>query len=222
MAPEKDREAALRDRENVRVVVRVRPLSDKEIQAGYKSLVATDDRNCSIHVTNPSAAEGEPPKVFTFDSVFGEDSKQVDVYNLAARPIVENVLEGYNGTIFAYGQTGTGKTFTMEGVRSIPEKKGIIPNSFAHIFGHIAKAEEDKKFLVRVSYLEIYNEEVRDLLRQDQSVRLEVKERPDVGVYVKDLLTHVVHNADEMDKIMTLGNKNRMYLKMLHIQNIIC
>lgn len=64
------------------------------------------------------------------------------------------------------------------------------------------------RFLVRVSYLEIYNEEVRDLLRQDQSVRLEVKERPDVGVYVKDLLTHVVHNAGEMDRIMTLGNKN--------------
>lgn len=67
------------------------------------------------------------------------------------------------------------------------------------------------RFLVRVSYLEIYNEEVRDLLRQDQSVRLEVKERPDVGVYVKDLLTHVVHNADEMDRIMTLGNKNRKW-----------
>ncbi|MPC08094.1 Kinesin-like protein KIF3A [Portunus trituberculatus] len=65
------------------------------------------------------------------------------------------------------------------------------------------------RFLVRVSYLEIYNEEVRDLLRQDQSVRLEVKERPDVGVYVKDLLTHVVHNAGEMDRIMTLGNKNK-------------
>ena len=73
---------------------------------------------------------------------------QVDVYNLAARPIVENVLEGYNGTIFAYGQTGTGKTFTMEGVRSVPELKGIIPNSFAHIFGHIAKAEDDKKLVI--------------------------------------------------------------------------
>lgn len=70
---------------------------------------------------------------------------QVDVYNIAARPIVENVLEGYNGTIFAYGQTGTGKTYTMEGIRSVSELKGIIPNSFAHIFGHIAKAEGDKK-----------------------------------------------------------------------------
>ncbi|XP_045612288.1 kinesin-like protein KIF3A isoform X1 [Procambarus clarkii] len=209
MAPDKDRETVLKDRENVRVVVRVRPLSEKETHSGYKSMVECDDLNCSLLVTNPDAQAGEPPKVFTFDSVFGQDSKQVDVYNLAARPIVENVLEGYNGTIFAYGQTGTGKTYTMEGVRSVSELKGIIPNSFAHIFGHIAKAEEDKKFLVRVSYLEIYNEEVRDLLRQDQSVRLEVKERPDVGVYVKDLLTHVVHNADEMDRIMTLGNKNR-------------
>lgn len=209
MAPDKDRDGALKDRENVRVVVRVRPLSDSEKKANFACTVESDDLNCSVLVKNLSAQAGEPPKVFTFDSVFGPDSKQVDVYNLAARPIVENVLEGYNGTIFAYGQTGTGKTFTMEGVRSVPELKGIIPNSFAHIFGHIAKAEEDKKFLVRVSYLEIYNEEVRDLLRQDQSVRLEVKERPDIGVYVKDLLTHVVHNADEMDKIMTFGNKNR-------------
>ncbi|NXQ25627.1 KIF3A protein, partial [Alaudala cheleensis] len=78
-----------------------------------------------------------------------------------------------SGTIFAYGQTGTGKTFTMEGVRAVPELRGIIPNSFAHIFGHIAKAEGDTRFLVRVSYLEIYNEEVRDLLGKDQTQRLE-------------------------------------------------
>ncbi|KAL7638809.1 UNVERIFIED_CONTAM: hypothetical protein RMT77_010343 [Armadillidium vulgare] len=202
MAPEKDSD-------KVKVVVRIRPLSDREIQSNFKSVIITDELNCCLFIANPNGQDGEPPKVFTFDAVFGADSKQMDVYNLAARPIVENVLEGYNGTIFAYGQTGTGKTFTMEGVRSVPELKGIIPNSFAHIFGHIAKAEDDKKFLVRVSYLEIYNEEVRDLIRQDQSVRLEVKERPDVGVYVKDLITHVVHNADEMDKIMNLGNKNR-------------
>ena len=107
------------------------------------------------------------------------------MYNRVARPIVSNVLEGYNGTIFAYGQTGTGKTFTMEGDRSVAELKGIIPNSFAHIFGHIAKSGDDKNFLVRVSYLEIYNEEVQDLLGKDQQARLEVKERPDIGVYVK-------------------------------------
>ena len=73
---------------------------------------------------------------------------------------IECAVSRYNGTIFAYGQTGTGKTFTMEGDRSVAELKGIIPNSFAHIFGHIAKAEDNLNFLVRVSYLEIYNEEV--------------------------------------------------------------
>ena len=102
---------------------------------------------------------------------------KVDVYNRVARNIVDNVLEGYNGTIFAYGQTGTGKTFTMEGDRSVPELKGIIPNSFAHIFGHIAKADDHLKFLVRVSYLEIYNEEVRDLLGKDQSLRYALKQK---------------------------------------------
>lgn len=71
----------------------------------------------------------------------------MEVYNEAARPIVQNVLEGYNGTIFAYGQTGTGKTFTMEGNPQAPELRGIIPNSFAHIFGHIAKESERKKFV---------------------------------------------------------------------------
>lgn len=72
------------------------------------------------------------------------------------------------------------------------------------------------RFLVRVSYLEIYNEEVRDLLGKVQTQRLEVKERPDVGVYVKDLSAFVVNNADDMDKIMTLGNKNRQYKAYTH------
>ena len=162
-----------------------------------------------VEIRNPKSEPTDPAKTFTFDTVFAPDSTQMDVYNRVARPIVENVLEGYNGTIFAYGQTGTGKTFTMEGDRSRPEMKGIIPNSFAHIFGHIAKAEEDIKFLVRVSYLEIYNEKVRDLLAKDQTQVLEVKERPDIGVYVKDLSAFVVNNADDMDRVMTMGNKNR-------------
>jgi kinesin family protein 3/17 len=164
---------------------------------------------------------------------------QMEVYNHAARPLVQNVLEGYNGTIFAYGQTGTGKTFTMEGNPQAPELRGIIPNSFAHIFGHIAKESERKKcvvdqlnltiilnfcltkiiyrFLVRVSYLEIYNEEVRDLLSKNQNVHLEIKERPDVGVYVKDLSTYVVNNAEDMERIMTMGNKNRMMPSFIYI-----
>ncbi|XP_028906144.1 kinesin-like protein KIF3A isoform X4 [Ornithorhynchus anatinus] len=194
--------------DNVKVVVRCRPFNEREKAMCYKLSVSVDEMRGTITVNKTDSAN-EPPKTFTFDTVFGPESKQLDVYNLTARPIIDSVLEGYNGTIFAYGQTGTGKTFTMEGVRAVPELRGIIPNSFAHIFGHIAKAEGDTRFLVRVSYLEIYNEEVRDLLGKDQTQRLEVKERPDVGVYIKDLSAYVVNNADDMDRIMTLGHKNR-------------
>ncbi|XP_053573158.1 kinesin-like protein KIF3A isoform X1 [Bombina bombina] len=194
--------------DNVKVVVRCRPLNEREKAMSSKMAVHVDEIRGTITVHKVDSMN-EPPKTFTFDTVFGIDSKQLDVYNLTARPIIDSVLEGYNGTIFAYGQTGTGKTFTMEGVRAVPELRGIIPNSFAHVFGHIAKAEGDTRFLVRVSYLEIYNEEIRDLLAKDQSQRLEVKERPDVGVYIKDLSGYVVNNADDMDRIMTLGHKNR-------------
>ncbi|KAH0629758.1 hypothetical protein JD844_012102 [Phrynosoma platyrhinos] len=168
--------------DNVKVVVRCRPFNEREKTMCYKMAVNVDEMRGTITV-HKTDSSNEPPKTFTFDTVFGPESKQLD--------------------------TGTGKTFTMEGVRAVPELRGIIPNSFAHIFGHIAKAEGDTRFLVRVSYLEIYNEEVRDLLGKDQTQRLEVKERPDVGVYIKDLSAYVVNNADDMDRIMTLGHKNR-------------
>lgn len=199
-----------KDSDNVRVVVRCRPLNETEKTSGCQMVVKVDESSGAITVDVPNADKAsDPPRTFTFDTVFGQNCKQVDIYNEVARPIVECVLEGYNGTIFAYGQTGTGKTFTMEGVRTVPELRGIIPNSFAHVFGAIAKSVDDVRFLVRVSYLEIYNEEVRNLLGKDQTQHLEVKERPDIGVYVKDLLPIVVNNADDMDRMMTIGNKNR-------------
>lgn len=94
------------------------------------------------------------------------------------------MLEGYNGTVFAYGQTGCGKSFSMQGVKSPQEQRGIIPRSFEHIFEAI-DASENMKYLVHASYLEIYNEDIRDLLGDDTRKRLELKEHPDKGVYVK-------------------------------------
>ncbi|XP_033212363.1 kinesin-like protein KIF3A [Belonocnema kinseyi] len=208
MSGTRDNAAKLGEFENVRVVVRVRPLSKKELENNCKKITKIDTLNAEITIEN--ANRGEPPKVFSFDAVFDTNSTQVDIYNETARPIVEKVLQGYNGTIFAYGQTGTGKTYTMSGEKTSPQVRGIIPNTFAHIFGHIAKADENRKFLVRATFLEIYNEEVRDLLGKDQNIRLEVKERADIGVFVKDLSAYVVNNADDLDRIMTLGNKNRI------------
>uniref|UniRef100_A0A1B0AEW8 Kinesin-like protein n=1 Tax=Glossina pallidipes TaxID=7398 RepID=A0A1B0AEW8_GLOPL len=195
--------------ENVRVVVRTRPMDRNEIMSGSLSVIKVDKLKRAITVVKPNATSNEPPKTYYFDNVFDGESNQLDLYVDTARPIVEKVLEGYNGTILAYGQTGTGKTYTMSGNAESPQTKGIIPNAFAHIFGHIAKARENQKFLVRVSYMEIYNEEVRDLLGKDVTKSLEVKERPDIGVFVKDLSGYVVHNADDLENIMRLGNKNR-------------
>lgn len=195
--------------ENVRVVVRVRPMDQREKMDGSYNCVSVDSVNGTVAVTRNNVTPPEPPRVYAYDAVFDSNTSQMDIYVQTASPIVEQVLKGYNGTIFAYGQTGTGKTYTMAGSSTAPELRGIIPNSFAHIFSHIAKAKDDEKFLVCVTYLEIYNEEVRDLLGNNPHQSLEVKERPDIGVFVKDLTGYVVHNADELEKIMTVGDKNR-------------
>ena len=111
--------------------------------------------------------------------------------------------------MFIDGQTGSGKTHTMEGRPDPPELRGVIPNSFQHIFEHIANADGSQHFLVRASYLEIYNEEIRDLLSKDPKNSLELKENVDSGVYVKDLTSFVVKNATEIDHVMQAGKKNR-------------
>lgn len=106
--------------------------------------------------------QGQDEKVFTFDSVYGPESQQRQVYDEAAFPLVEAVIKGYNGTIFAYGQTGCGKTHTMLGSTN---NQGIIPNCIEHIYGFIDDpSNQHKKFLVRCSFIEIYNDEIRDLL----------------------------------------------------------
>jgi kinesin family protein 3/17 len=154
----------------------------------------------------------------------------MEVYNSTARTIVDAVLNGFNGTVFCYGtlgshsilptrqssetlvtlgQTGTGKTFSMQGVPDVPHLRGIIPNTFNHVFDHIARAVH-KKFLVRVSFLEIYNEEIRDLLVKGKGKGgLELKEHPETGVYVKDLSAFVVKSVAEMEQLMTVGNNAR-------------
>lgn len=131
-------------------------------------MVQVDHQNQQVHLFKPQ----EPvPRTFTFDVVYGEDSTQQQVYDECGFSLVESVLEGYNGTMFAYGQTGCGKTHTMMGpLFSLDEKaanqeeRGVIPRTVRHIFGFIDEAEKGKKFLVRCSYLEIYNESILDLL----------------------------------------------------------
>ena len=135
-------------------------------------------------------------------------SKQETIYEETVMPIVDFVLEGYNGTIFAYGQTGTGKTFTMEGEDTVPEQGGIMPRSFETIFKAI-EADPSKQYLVRASYMELYKEDIRDLLSKNPKNKLEIREKPDTGVYVKDLCSFVVRSVKEIKEIMYTGRGNR-------------
>ena len=163
-----------------------------------------------MSISNPSSANAEPPKQFTFDSVYDHTNTQREIYEETALPIVRAAMEGYNGTVFCYGQTGTGKTHTMEGSLDPPAERGIIPNAFDTVFADIDASEAvDKTFLVRASFLEIYNENVRDLLAKDQTKTCALKETPEKGVYVDGLTTFVVKSAEEMREVLEVGKKNR-------------
>nr|XP_015813848.2 kinesin-like protein KIF17 [Nothobranchius furzeri] len=193
--------------ESVKVVVRCRPLNDREKALSSKMVLSMDLQHCQCFIEKPGAVD-EPPKPFTFDGTYHIEQTTEQLYNEIAYPLVEGVTEGYNGTIFAYGQTGSGKSFTMQGVSDPAAQRGVIPRAFEHIFESIQCAE-NTKFLVRASYLEIYNEEVRDLLGSDTKQRLELKEHPERGVYVRDLSMHTVHSVGECERIVEQGWRNR-------------
>uniref|UniRef100_A0A3B5QZS1 Kinesin-like protein n=1 Tax=Xiphophorus maculatus TaxID=8083 RepID=A0A3B5QZS1_XIPMA len=198
--------------ESVKVVVRCRPLSRKEESNGPAGgIVQMDLRLGQVILRNPRAPPSEPQKTFTFDAVYDSSSKQRDLYDESVRPLIDSVLAGFNGTIFAYGQTGTGKTYTMQGLWLDPEKQGVIPNAFDHIFTHISRSQSDKQYLVRASYLEIYLEEIRDLLdpNHGNTRGLELRESPETGVYVQDLTSCVCKSIKEIEEVMNVGNQAR-------------
>ncbi|KAM4522098.1 kinesin-like protein KIF3C [Odontesthes bonariensis] len=201
-----------KSRESVKVVVRCRPLNRKEESNGPAGVIVQMDlRLGQVILRNPRALPSEPQKTFTFDAVYDANSKQRDLYDESVRPLIDSVLAGFNGTIFAYGQTGTGKTYTMQGAWRDPEKRGVIPNAFDHVFTHISRSQSDKQYLVRASYLEIYLEEVRDLLdpNHGNARGLELRESPETGVYVQDLTSCVCKSIKEIEEVMNVGNQAR-------------
>ncbi|KAL1505510.1 hypothetical protein ABEB36_005059 [Hypothenemus hampei] len=198
----------LTSNESVQVIVRCRPLSLKEVQQDYRSVVKIYSNRGVIEVENPKArTENERSKIFTYDAVYDEQSTQQALYDETIRPLVASVLEGYNGCVFAYGQTGTGKTYTMEGGDDI-EEMGIIPRAFDQIWSHIAR-KTGVEFLVSVRYMEIYMEEIRDLLRIKSTKTHELREQTGEGVVVTNLHSHTCQSAKDMLKAMKTGNINR-------------
>nr|AEG74528.1 kinesin-2 motor subunit FLA8 [Dunaliella salina] len=192
--------------EAVKVVVRCRPLNSKEKADGRQQIVDMDTKSGQVSLRNPAADSSEAPKTFTFDAAYDANCTQEQIFEQSAKSIVNSCMQGYNGTIFAYGQTGTGKSHTMTGQPG--EQAGIIPRSFAHIFEGV-EGSSDTQWMVRASFLEIYNEEVRDLLSKDPKNKLDVKEHKESGVYVKGLNAFVVKSVPELQNVLAVGDKNR-------------
>lgn len=152
--------------------------------------------------------DGQRKAAFTFDRVFGPDSIQEELYNYAAKPVVEDVLKGYNGTIFAYGQTSSGKTHTMEGPDIDGPDRGIIPRIVQNIFQYIELAPVTLEFTVRVTYFEIYMEKIRDLLC-DGNDNLQIHENRERGVYVRHATELFMQDTEEVMEVMRSGAMRR-------------
>ncbi|XP_078152877.1 P-loop containing nucleoside triphosphate hydrolases superfamily protein [Carex rostrata] len=210
---------------NVQVILRCRPFNDDELRSKAPQVVTCDDPNREVSVTQ-SIAGKSIDRVFTFDKVFGPNSKQKDLYNQAVIPIVKEVLEGFNCTIFAYGQTGTGKTYTMEGecrrskARSrgqLPPDAGVIPRAVKQIFDTLES--QNAEYSVKVTFLELYNEEITDLLAPEELSKVALEERQKKplplmedgkgGVLVKGLEEEIVTSAHEIFALLERGSAKR-------------
>ena len=192
------------------VVCRARPLNNKEIDRGAKCCLDfhKDKKNIAINMTSEtSSAFGQ--NRFIYDHVFDMKSTQKEVYDVAARPIIDSVLDGFNGTIFAYGQTSSGKTHTMQGPDiSDVENQGIIPRMVRTIFNRIETASENIEFTVKISMSEIYNERIKDLMDPSKD-NLKIHEEKGKGVYIQDITEIYCSDEQEIYALMKSGNANR-------------
>lgn len=190
---------------NVRVVCRIRPTNSIEQKQNGVVCVKHDDTSIDISV-NAEGLGFDSSSHYTFDKIFGGDSKQEDVYQDTAASLVNDVMKGYNATIFAYGQTGAGKTHTMEGDIHDEKMKGIVPRSISSIFEGIASADETIEFSIKVSFVEIYLEKIRDLLDSTHTKNnLAVREDKIKGIYIAGCNEEFVASVEELLEIMKYG-----------------
>uniref|UniRef100_A0AAQ6A4T4 Kinesin-like protein n=1 Tax=Amphiprion ocellaris TaxID=80972 RepID=A0AAQ6A4T4_AMPOC len=183
---------------NIKVLCRFRPLNQSEILRGDQ-FVPKFQGDDTVLVGGKS---------YMFDRVFPTNTTQEQVYNTCAKQIVKDVLCGYNGTIFAYGQTSSGKTHTMEGKLHDPHQMGIIPRIAEDIFNHIFAMDENLEFHIKVSYFEIYMDKIRDLLDVTKT-NLSVHEDKNRVPYVKGCTERFVSSPDEVMDVIDEGKSNR-------------
>ncbi|CAJ2650140.1 kinesin-like protein KIN-12C isoform X2 [Trifolium pratense] len=197
---------------NVQVLIRIRPLSNMEkLSQGNGRCLKQESAQTLVWL-------GHPETRFTFDHIGCETLSQENLFRVAGVPMVENCLSGYNSCMFAYGQTGSGKTYTMMGEiketqGSLDEDSGITPRVFDYLFARI-KAEEEigkdckLKYTCKCSFLEIYNEQITDLL-EPSSTNLQLREDMKKGVYVDNLTEHSVVTVNDVLRLLVQGTANR-------------
>uniref|UniRef100_A0A8C2CAT1 Kinesin-like protein n=1 Tax=Cyprinus carpio TaxID=7962 RepID=A0A8C2CAT1_CYPCA len=189
----------------VRVALRCRPLVPKEINEGCQCCLTFVPSGPQVIVGND--------KAFTYDYVFDPTIEQEEVFNTAVSPLLSGLIRGYNATVLAYGQTGSGKTFSMGGTYTSEQENestvGVIPRVIRRIFQEKSKCA-DCEFLLAVSYLEIYNEEILDLLctSKDKPI-ISIREDPKDGIKIVGLTEKEVFTAHEMVGCLELGNSAR-------------
>ncbi|XP_028067149.1 kinesin-like protein KIN-5B isoform X2 [Camellia sinensis] len=205
---------------NVQVLLRCRPLSDDEQRLNVPRVITCNEHKREVNVLQ-SLANKQVDRIFTFDKVFGPKAQQRSIYDQAIVPIVNEVLEGFNCTVFAYGQTGTGKTYTMEGgMRNkggeLPAEAGVIPRAVRQIFDTLEAQNAD--YSMKVTFLELYNEEITDLLApEDYSRTFEDKQKKPISlmedgkgcVILRGLEEEAVYSANEIYNLLERGAAKR-------------
>ncbi|XP_078442779.1 P-loop containing nucleoside triphosphate hydrolases superfamily protein isoform X2 [Wolffia australiana] len=187
--------------EKISVAIRFRPSAIDN--ASNSRFWKVEDNSISLHRSQSSPISGVS---FTFDHVFDQSCSNLTVYNVLTKSIIDAAIDGFNGTAFAYGQTSSGKTFTMNGSKDDP---GIIQLAVNDIFCGTEKIKE-REFLIRVSYMEIYNEEINDLLSVENQ-KLPIHESLDRGIFVAGLREEIVDSAAQVSELLTLGEANRHF-----------
>jgi len=198
------------------VTVRVRPFTEAERQkdsANFGAVVNIDGPPGRVQLKLPPSRGTCENKVWQFDNCLPADASQDLAFRMIGEPILQDVLQGVHGCIFAYGQTGSGKSHSIFG--GAADNRGIVPRLATGLFGKLTQDLENAdqaeaaqtRYLVKMSYLEIYNECIRDLLNPqvmagDVQQSLEVRQHPRFGTFVQDLTENVVHTAAEIQQLL--------------------
>eukprot|EP01083_Nonionella_stella_P173136 596324_1 len=191
------------EQSNVRVIIRVRPFISREKKLNDTKCISINDANNSIIIQN-----NDKKKEYTYDKILDQSSSQTQVFENGPKQIIQKTLQGYNGCIFCYGQTGSGKTYTMYGDDANP---GIIYQSNEYIQNYITNNQTNKTYAIHATFIEIYNEQLQDLLVQDGATKglLKIREDPTDGVYVEGVIKKEIQSANDLQSIIDFGQKRR-------------